>query len=278
MKWQPDDETVELWGQAATHAGVDPESVHLFVAEPRIEGYGAMHYAPGMWAVPGDNSFDFSDGLRERIHELKDEHVIVVAPGPPPDMRLLLLRHEAEHVAQDQYRLAIGQVGLRLFGVVGDAYYGTVPIERDADAAATALRKELGLPASEDDLRGSFGNLLAATWDAPVRETLPVRLLAYSLFNPARFDTTCRSSSTFAWVNPDELLESLVPGAKTLRAAVGDRYVKRAEDAVAYDYNPAAWEELSQGERDTVLDYLRRRLVDEERRVVEEIEPLLEAE
>src|SRR5437588_580355 len=102
MKWHPDDETVELWAHAATHAGVDPDSAHVFVAAAMREGYGAMHYPPGMWATSGENSFDFADGLRVRIHELKDEHVIVVAEGKPREVRLLLLRHEAEHVAQDQ--------------------------------------------------------------------------------------------------------------------------------------------------------------------------------
>ena len=39
----------------------------------------------------------------------KDEHVILLREGSERDLRLLLLRHEAEHVGQDQYNPAIGQ-------------------------------------------------------------------------------------------------------------------------------------------------------------------------
>jgi hypothetical protein len=277
MKWHPDDETVALWVKAATHAGVDPDSAHLFVAASMREGLGATHYPPGMWAFPGDNSFDFRDGLRMRTRELKDEHVVVVADGKPRDVRLLLLRHEAEHVAQDQYRLAIGQVGLRLNNLFTEAYYGAVPIERDADAAATAMHAELGLPVADEDLAGSFANLYAAPWDAPNRETLPIRLLAYSLFQPDHFDTTCLEGPPFLVVDPDDLLESLLPGAGAVRQAVGNRYVARAKKAVEYDFDGDVWNKLPQEERDTVLDGLRRRLVDEEQRLVEEIEPLVGA-
>ncbi len=71
MKWLPDEETLELWSSAAQDAGVDPASAHIFVAPATDEGYGAMHYPPGMWAVPGDRSFDLSGGLRVRVRELR---------------------------------------------------------------------------------------------------------------------------------------------------------------------------------------------------------------
>jgi len=108
-----------------------------------------------------------------------------------------------------------------------------VPIERDADAAATALRRELNLRASEADLQGPFNKLYSADWPASERESLPLRLLAYSLFHPQNFDTACRSSSTFAFAEPDDLLEELISGASKVRTAVGDRYKQRALDALA---------------------------------------------
>src|SRR5207253_590125 len=128
-----------------------------------------------------------------RIRQLVDEQVIVVGSSTERDLRLLLLRHEAEHVGQDMHRASIGQVGLRLRDIFGETYYGAMPHERDADAAATAMRKELELPATTDDLSGRNRKLYEAEWDAPDRASLPLRLLAYSLFNPRDFDTTCRS-------------------------------------------------------------------------------------
>jgi hypothetical protein len=275
QKWNPDNKTGDAWKAAARDAGFDPAIVHLFVATSTGNEYGAMHYPPRMWAVPGDNTFDFSGGLRVRIRELRDEHVIVVAEGQSDDLRLLLLRHEAEHVAQDLFRPAIGQVGQRLYALFNEAYYGAIPHERDADAAATAMRRALNLPASAEDLRGPNRKLYEAEWTAPDRESLPLRLLAHSLFNPENFDIACRSSSTWTYVDPDELLDELLPGAGKVRTAVGDLYVQRALDAVAYDYDEDEWKKLPKEEQDRVLDELRGRLVQEEQRVVVEIRPLL---
>jgi hypothetical protein len=278
QRWYPDEATRNAWATAARDADFDPASVtvHLFVAPSTGNEYGAMHYSPGMWAVPGDNTFDFSDGLRVRIRELVDEHVVVLAEGQSDDLRLLLLRHEAEHVAQDLFRPAMGQVGLRLYALFGDAYYGAIPHERDADAAATAMRKALNLRASAEDLRGPNRKLYDAEWAQPDRESLPLRLLAYSLFNQENFDIACRSSSTWRDVDPDELLDALLPGAGKVRAASGDRYVQRALDALAYDYDEDVWMKLPKEEQDAVLDELRGRLVQEEQKVVEEIRPLLD--
>jgi hypothetical protein len=276
QRWYPDEKTRDAWATAARDAEFDAAIVHLFVAQSTGSEYGAMHYPPGMWAVPGDNTFDFSDGLRVRIRELVDEHVTVVAEGQSDDLRLLVLRHEAEHVAQDLLHPPNGQVGLRLYSLFGDAYYGASPHERDADAAATAMRKALNLPASAEDLRGPNRKLYEAEWTPPDRESLPLRLLAHSLFNPKNFDIACRSSSTWPYVDPDELLDKLLPGARKVRSAVGNHYIQRALDSVAYDYNEAEWKNLPQEERNTVLDALRGRLVQEEGRAVREIRQLLD--
>jgi hypothetical protein len=276
MLWLPDDETLDLWATAARDADLDPATVQLFVAPPgRRDQYQALHFPPGMWPLPDDESLDFSGGLRERLYELKDEDVIVLADGKPRDLRLLLLRHEAEHVGQDRLCPAIGQVGVRLAEFFGDAYYGAAPHERDADAAATALRRALDIAASDDDLRSDNRKLYDAEWSPPDRPSLPMRLFAFSLFSPANFDLACRSSSSFPSVDPDALLEELLPGAAGVRADVGDRYQRAAEEAVAYDYDPEEWKRLPREDRNPVLDELRGRLVQQEELVIEEIGPLL---
>jgi hypothetical protein len=277
MKWLPDDETREAWATAAGDALIDPSLVHLYVAASTDDEYGAMHYPPGTWALPHDDTFDYSDGLRERLYELQDEHVIVIAKGQAADLRLLVLRHEAEHVGQDLFNPAIGHVGLRLTALWGDAYYGALPHERDADAAATAMRESRQLQASAEDLTGPNRKLYSAEWPPADRASLPVRLLAQSLFHPTNFNTACRSSSTWPSVDPDELLEELLPGAARVRAAVKNRYVQRALDAVAYDYDEHEWPKLPTHERDAILDKLRGQLVDEEVRVINEIHPILES-
>jgi hypothetical protein len=275
MTWLPDEETLGAWATAASDAGFDPDIAHLFVARSsNDEKYQAMHYPPGMWALPHDRTFDFSGGLRERIYELEDEQVVVLVEGKPPELRLLLLRHEAEHVGQDLFLPAIGQVGVRLYDLFGDAYYSATPHERDADAAATAMRKALDL-ASSADVRAANPKLHDAEWIAPDRQSLPLRLLAFSLFNPKDFDTACRSSSSLPSVDPDALLEDLLPGATKVRAAVGEQYKQRALDAVAYEFDETEWRKRPQEERDAVLDELRGRLVQEEQKVIDEIQPLL---
>src|SRR4051812_48468143 len=108
------DATYEAWEAAARHAGVDPPLVNLFTARSHDDRHGAVYYPPGMWPVPGDNSFVFSGGLRMQLRELVDEHAIVVAEGRPRELLLLLLRHEATHVAQSIRNPAAGDVSQRL--------------------------------------------------------------------------------------------------------------------------------------------------------------------
>jgi len=275
-KWFPDGDTLDAWEDAATDAAIDPASVHLFVATAGSGGeYGAMYYAPGMWAFPGDDSFDFSDGLRVRLRELIDERVVVVSSGLTSDRRLLVMRHEAEHVGQDTHNPFIGQVGMRLYDLFSRAFYGAVPHERDADAAATLMCKSRGLAATQADLAGDNRKLYDAEWARPDRGSLPLRLLAYSLLNPSDFDTACRSDSSWTRVEPDDLLERLVPGASKVRAAVGDDYVRPTLDAIASEHTEESWAELPREEKNAAGDAIRQRLVRVENTVVEQIRPLL---
>lgn len=270
-KFTPDDETKHAWEIAAEDAGVDPASVHLFVAKSTDDDYGAMHYAPGMWAMPGDNSFEFGE-LRVRIRELKDEHVLVLAEGKPEALRLLLLRHEAEHVAQDGFKPAIAQVGPRLYDLFTPRdFYGATPHERDANAAATAFGKSYGIEPSTDDLRGSDRKLFAAEWPAPDLDSLPIRLFAYSLLSPKAFDVTCKTEVSWTNVDPDDVLEELFPGARGFRAKVGDRYAEPALEALKNDLAEESWAALSKEEQNTIWDDLRGRLVAQEKQVVEDI-------
>ena len=132
------------------------------------------------------------------------------------------------------------------------------------------------MAATADDLRGLNRKLYDAESDPPDRESLPLRLLAYSLFNPKDFDTACRASSSWTFVDPDKLLEELIPGAAKVRAEVGERYVQPALDAIAHDYRDDDWQKLSREERNSVTDDLRGRLVDLEQAVVGEIRQILD--
>ena len=111
--------------------------------------------------------------------------------------RLLLLRHEAEHVGQEAASAEAGAFALRLAIAVpqdADWLYLAMPHERDADAAATAFRVANHIEATPADLQGLDRMLYGAPWPAPNRESLPLRLLAFSLFFPDLFDVACRAN------------------------------------------------------------------------------------
>src|SRR5689334_4408805 len=120
------------WETAATDAAFDPALVVLYpLASAGL--FGAMHYPPGRWPHQYDNEFAYDDRHHEALYDLRDRHVLVVDEAMQPPKRVLVLRHEAEHVAQHEAKAAGAEVALRLAaGLPGaDWLYLAMPHERD---------------------------------------------------------------------------------------------------------------------------------------------------
>jgi hypothetical protein len=231
-----------------------------------------MHYPPGMWALPGEDAFELSAEVHQELYDRREEHALVIDRDAPSLLRILLLRHEAEHVVQDLFLPAIGHVAVRLQGILGPQFYAAQPHERDADSAATALRRKRNIPVDEEESQGPNRLLYNAPWDEPDPTTLPVRMLAFSIFNPDGFDIACTGSQGPPQVDPDALLDELVAGGSKVRRALRDRFAAEVEEKLETPYSEQdAWDGLSRQERNRVIDELRERLVAEEARVVQAV-------
>lgn len=272
-----DDERAIAWKQAAEDAGVEPDSVHLFY-RPAAENYGAMHYPPGMWAMPQEEFFDLSDDGRQDIYSLRDEHVLIVDAGVDVPKLILLLRHEAEHIAQDAEEPGVGPVAARVAAAVPvEHFYRAMPHERDADAAAAALGRALEVEPSEDERHGPDRYLYSASWPAPDRSSLPRRLLAFVLLMPDQFNCACTQSQTFPLEDPDELLENLVPGGASARVKIGDKHAKALQEiAESHGIDQSSWDEMTLSERNAVTAGLVRQVVERETEVLAEVHQALD--
>lgn len=265
------------WNAAAADAGVAPESVTLYPL--RATGnHGAMYFAPGVVPHAWDTEFAYTDDDRDRLRELVDEQVLVIQQDLTHPHRLLLLRHEAEHVAQEQASPAASVFALRLAIALpqgADWLYMAMPHERDADAAATAFRVAHQIDATPADLEGVDRMLYGAPWPAPNRESLPLRLLAFSLFFPGLFDVACRANQYWPAVDPDALIEDMIAGGAAVRNARRNLVSGYIEEITDHGVTPEMFEAMTRAEQLALNDEVRAALVEKEAEIVDDLRAAL---
>jgi hypothetical protein len=249
-------ERAAAWRQAANDAGLDPATVHLFYRRAR-GNFGAMHYPPGMWAMPLEDFFVLSEQDRAEIYALCHAHVLLVDDDAEGARLALLLRHEAEHVRQEVDSPASGQVVARTAAALPvESFYYAVPFD-----AATH--------------EGDDRFLYDAPWPQPDLESLPRRILAFVLMVPG-FDDVCRHSQTFPAVDPDELLEELVEGATDVRREIGGSHSAALQEIAAKsNHDQVSWGRLSRQERRSITDDLLGRVVAAETEILAEVDVVL---
>jgi hypothetical protein len=265
------------WATAAEDAGIDPGLVVLYPL-PATADYAAQHFPPGRSPQEWQEGFAWRDSDRAALQRLEDRHVIVIEGDIDEPLRLLLLRHEAEHVRQYESSPAAGKFAHQLsIAQREDAgwLYFAMPHERDADAAATRLRRARGIEPSQDDLEGKNRMLYDASWAAPDLESLPIRILAFSLFRPDDFDTACTSSQYWPHVDPDELVEQMIPGGAQARQSLRSALDGAIDEIADHGITPEEWEAMSRPDKNAVFDRLRQRVVEREQEVIEKLEARL---
>jgi hypothetical protein len=237
-----------------------------------------MHYSPGQWPHRYDNEFAYDADHRQALYDLRDRHVLVVDEAVQPPKRVLLLRHEAQHVAQHEDNPAGAEVAVRLaVGLPGaDWLYLAMPHERDADAAATRLREQLGIGATDDDVLESDRMLYAAPWPAPNRESLPLRLLAFTLFYPEDFELACTANQFWPYVEPAVIVEEMIEGGTAARAQLRNLFDGFVEGLTNHSITQEQWDTMSRAERNQVNDDLRARVVEAEAGAVARFREILE--
>jgi hypothetical protein len=261
------------WNAAAADAGIAPDDVTL-VPLTATGDYGAKYFAPGDAPQAWDTDFAYTETDRRRLRDLVGDHVLVVQNDLAATHRGLVLRHEAEHVAQEQASSAASAFALRLaIALPTDAgwLYLAMPHERDADAAATAFRVANGIEPSQADLEGRDRMLYSAPWVAPDRGSLPLRLLAFSLFYPDLFDVACRASQYWPTVDPDALADNMFAGGSAARNARRNLVSGYLEEITDHGIDEEAWNAMSRAEHNAVNDRLRAAVVEKESEVVAEL-------
>jgi hypothetical protein len=265
------------WAIAAEDAGVDPRLVVLYPLSSTSD-YDAQHFPPGRSPREWQEGFAFTDSDRGALEQLDDRHVIVIDADIDEPRRLLVLRHEAEHVRQYESSSAAGEFAHQLAIALreGEGWlYFAMPHERDADAAATTLRHAREIESSHDELEGKNRMLFDAPWSSPDLGTLPVRLLAFSLFRPDDFDVACTASQYWPHVDPDELIEEMIPGGAEARQSLRTALKGAIEQIADHGITEQEWQPMSRSAKNVVFDRLRQQVVEREQEIVEELEARL---
>lgn len=265
----------EDWTVAAVDAGVPEREVLL--SPLRATGqHGAMYFPPGVAPSIDDHEFAYSESDRKTLLDRQGEHVLVIDDNVPEPRRLLLLRHEAEHIAQAMQRGATVQFVLRLVDALpNDWLYQAMPHERDADAAATSLRGRRRIEVTPAEVEGDDRMLYCAPWGPPQRDSLPLRLLAFSLFVIDEFDDVCRSGQNWPAVDPDVLAEELVAGAVRLRSDYRRVAAGFLEQLPYPEVNRERWAALPRTKKNAIRDGLRARVLEREEQIVEQLKDAL---
>jgi hypothetical protein len=252
------------WETAAADAEVGDVEVVLYPLSANAS-YGAMHFPPGLSPHQWDTDFGYTAADRKRLEELRDQHVLVVDRALARRRRALVLRHEAEHVSQAETLPAASEFAQRLAVALpteADWLYLAMPHERDADAATTRFRREREIEVSASDLEGPDRFLYDAPWAPPDPESLPLRLLAFSLFYPNDFDLACSTSQFWPSVDPEALIAEMIPGGVAARAKLRKELVGKLEEIADHGISQAAWDVMPRTERNAVSDELRTQVVE----------------
>ena len=193
----------DLWDIALKDAGLDAQRIELFVFEGRAPSStpAAVSVPPGRvaWEEAGQD-FPFSGEDQERSLRAQDRDEILIFTEEPYVL-LAILRHELEHVLQNQrnpFLLHIaGALSAGLRAMLGEgspafrALYASLATERAADAAGRNLALRQFGPPTARHREGRHSTLLFDDADGPSVSQLPIRMLGLLALMPAPAVRAC---------------------------------------------------------------------------------------
>jgi hypothetical protein len=259
----------QLWTLARQDAGFDPGTeVRLYPLSgtPPANGRRAMHLEPGSEVVwEPDVTLtrnQIADANRPDVIGL---HRIAVFDNQAPPVLLGLLRHELQHARQWQDDRAAYQAGELLVDMLGrvaaytsagigaSSLYNVLPLERDANAAASTLLREHFGEVSDRKLVAEHGQILDFDPSWALTEPLGTHTMEAAALHPDEFEDACRHGgrdldATLSALHPDGpvlwkgLKANDVLNAK--RAAFPAQVPDPAEIAAAGEKPGAAWRPL----------------------------------
>ena len=270
------------WATAAADAEIGSIDVLLCPRVARDDANPAMHYPPGLWPHSWDDTFVYKAGDSKLLHDARDRHVVLVDDRLPRRILVLLLRHEAEHVAQFEASAEAAEFALRLSnGLPPESgwrwFHGAMPHERDADAAAARLARDLELEPTDDELLGKHRSLFIVPWPSPDPLNLPLRLLAFSLFFPQDFERGCARNHPCPAVDPDVVANAMIPGAAGARRALRGKFDDLIDQAIDHGYSEQEWRSMPMRKRLEITDEIRLRVVEAEGAIIAELREILPA-
>jgi len=188
----------ELWNEAIADSGLDVAKLHRFdAARGVVEGAGAHWWSPevSVHEPPVQLELTSEDAAAADRAPLLEKHRVATAPienlEPRVGEALLAakLRHELEHARQWEIcgpepfmlmQLALKVHRRKTGGTIYGAFRNQIPIEDDANTAASLFVRKLR-PDSVEDLRlhEAYGPLVRATLGPASPETLVVRMVGF---------------------------------------------------------------------------------------------------
>lgn len=188
----------ELWSEAIADSGLDAAKLHRFDAlRAVIEGAGAQWWAPevSVHEPPVHLELTEDDAAAAARSPLLEKHRVATAPIENLEPRVAeaalaaKLRHELEHARQWEIcgpepfmlmQLARQVHARKTGGTIYGTFLNQMPIEDDANAAASLFVRRLRADSVEDLSRHeAYAPLVRAALGAANPETLVVRMVGF---------------------------------------------------------------------------------------------------
>jgi hypothetical protein len=222
----------EIWRLAREDAEFAADEVRVYVLPgTKRGGYSAMYFKPGDWLV-FDENFPFARNQLDDANGpgLRKNRVAVYAGVHEAELAGLM-RHELEHaVQQRRYGDASWRIYERTLGALPRKYgnapgsgtiYHSVPVERDANAAAAAHVIPTYGPLPETILQGEHSVLFRFPEGPLPLDSLGLRSLAFAVVHADAFRAELADHSETV----EKIFEGVVDDACR-------RWERAADDAV----------------------------------------------
>lgn len=179
----------EVWRLAVDDSEIPPDRTLLFVL-PGESGNGneATSWVPDTTIDAPEELEDLGELIQvANAREVQGLHRVAIWPATQPlEVRAALLRHELEHSRQfDRHGTRVRDLFVDSVGVLArfaggmdgaGVLYQHIPMERDADAAASRFVRNLYGDAAVDSHELGHWSLLARDGHSPNPETIGVRM------------------------------------------------------------------------------------------------------
>ena len=210
----------KIWRLACDDAGFAEDEVRVYVLPGTPQGGPwAMYFKPGDWLV-FDENFPFSPNqLDDANGWARGKHRVAAYAGVHEAELAGLMRHELEHaIQQRRYGGASWRIYERTLGALLRKYgrargsgtvYNSVPVERDANAAAAAHVIPTYGPVSPQILNGEHSVLFRFAEGPLPLDSLGFRSLAFAAVHADAFQAELADHSETV----EEIFEGLVDNA-----------------------------------------------------------------